>query len=315
MASARINWHGQDLPVVREIVSIGGVETMVQIPGVDDPGARRIIAALTAIPKFERAGKLASVYLLEQLAQEYLSRGGTVESWRGYEITLGVQRSKTRQPESLFQPVLRWANGGKPDTTGLLAKLAAPLDEWLELGEERPSPITSTPGSSEFAQWLRENHGYTNVAGGRRQRRGESYSETEAEIAVPFDSSTASNFYKRLDADHDSPIARVRNHGRWDLRGSDWSTPQELYDELDAEFHFTIDVCASPSNAKCIKFFSEADDGLAQDWGENTCFMNSPHARALYDWMAKAYEAAQAGAIVVVSCRLQRILTGGIITQ
>jgi hypothetical protein len=161
MASARINWHGQDLPVVREIVSIGGVETMVEIPGVDDPGARRIIAALTAIPKFERAGKLASVYLLEQLAQEYLSRGGTVESWRGYEITLGVQRSKTRQPESLFQPYLRWAKGGEPDTTSSLAKLAAPLTEWLELGDKRPSPITNIPGTSEFAAWLRDNHGYT----------------------------------------------------------------------------------------------------------------------------------------------------------
>lgn len=57
MASPRMKWHGQDLPVVREIVSIGGVETMVEIPGVDDPRARRIIAALTAVPKFERGGE------------------------------------------------------------------------------------------------------------------------------------------------------------------------------------------------------------------------------------------------------------------
>jgi hypothetical protein len=104
--------------VVREIVSIDGVETVVEIPGVDDPGARRIIAGLAAIPKFERAGRLASVYLLEQIAQEHISRGGTLESWRAYETMLGVQRSKTRQPESLFQPVLRWAKGGEPDTTG-----------------------------------------------------------------------------------------------------------------------------------------------------------------------------------------------------
>ena len=32
MAAARVNWHGQDLPVVREIVEIGGVETAVEIP-------------------------------------------------------------------------------------------------------------------------------------------------------------------------------------------------------------------------------------------------------------------------------------------
>jgi hypothetical protein len=40
-------------------------------------------------------------------------------------------------------------------------------------------------------------------------------------------------------------IGRVRNDGRWHSRGSDWSTPKELYDELDSEFHFTLDPCAS----------------------------------------------------------------------
>ena len=49
-------------------------------------------------------------------------------------------------------------------------------------------------------------------------------------------------------------IARVRNDGRWHSRGSDWSTPQDLFDELDAEFHFTLDVCASDWNATCDVF-------------------------------------------------------------
>lgn len=30
-----------------------------------------------------------------------------------------------------------------------------------------------------------------------------------------------------------SKIARVRNDGRWHSRGSDWATPQELFDELN----------------------------------------------------------------------------------
>jgi hypothetical protein len=29
-----------------------------------------------------------------------------------------------------------------------------------------------------------------------------------------------------------------------------WSTPQAFFDALDAEFGFTVDVCALPSNAK-----------------------------------------------------------------
>ena len=34
----------------------------------------------------------------------------------------------------------------------------------------------------------------------------------------------------------------------------DWTTPQAFFDDLDAEFHFTLDPCASAGNAKCGKF-------------------------------------------------------------
>jgi hypothetical protein len=190
VAAARVKWHGQDLPVVREIVRIGGVETMVEIPGLDDPDARRIIATLAAIPKFEGAGKLAPVYLLEQVAALYIKHGGTPETWRKYETRLGIPRSRTKQPISQFQPFLRWANGGKPDTTGRLAKLAATLDEWVGLGDKRPSPITSAPGTSELAEWLEHSRGYTNIAERRREPHDENYSESESANVVPFDRRT-----------------------------------------------------------------------------------------------------------------------------
>lgn len=35
-----------------------------------------------------------------------------------------------------------------------------------------------------------------------------------------------------------------------------WETPKDLFDKLDTEFHFDIDVCALPSNAKCTTFFT-----------------------------------------------------------
>ena len=34
-----------------------------------------------------------------------------------------------------------------------------------------------------------------------------------------------------------------------------WETPQRLFDELDAEFHFTLDVAASDENHKCARYF------------------------------------------------------------
>jgi phage N-6-adenine-methyltransferase len=45
-----------------------------------------------------------------------------------------------------------------------------------------------------------------------------------------------------------------------------WATPQRCFDELQAEFGFTLDACASADNAKCERYFTAKDDGLAQDW-------------------------------------------------
>jgi len=96
-----------------------------------------------------------------------------------------------------------------------------------------------------------------------------------------------------------SKLGRVRNDGRWHNRGSDWATPLELYKKLDDEFHFTLDPCASDWNAKCSNYFSVEEDGLNRDWGQRTVFMNPPYGKALNDWVAKAYESACKGAIVV----------------
>lgn len=46
----------------------------------------------------------------------------------------------------------------------------------------------------------------------------------------------------------------------------EWETPQDFFDELDLEFGFELDVCALPENAKCDRYFTPEDDGLAQEW-------------------------------------------------
>ena len=50
-----------------------------------------------------------------------------------------------------------------------------------------------------------------------------------------------------------------------------WATPQELFNELNSEFHFTLDPCADDKNHKCDKYFTRKEDGLLQNWGGNEC--------------------------------------------
>lgn len=45
-----------------------------------------------------------------------------------------------------------------------------------------------------------------------------------------------------------------------------WATPQSFFDRLNAEFNFTLDPCADKDNAKCTKYYTVDDNGLAQDW-------------------------------------------------
>jgi phage N-6-adenine-methyltransferase len=77
----------------------------------------------------------------------------------------------------------------------------------------------------------------------------------------------------------------------------EWETPDDLFEELDAEFHFTIDICASTENAKCRRFYSIEDDALSKHW-RGVCWMNPPYS-GIDVWMEKAYAEARRGATVV----------------
>ena len=78
-----------------------------------------------------------------------------------------------------------------------------------------------------------------------------------------------------------------------------WATPQDFFDKLARQYHFTLDVCAMPSSAKCARYFTPEDDGLAQDWDGEVCFMNPPYGREIKRWMRKAVEEWEKGATVV----------------
>lgn len=73
-----------------------------------------------------------------------------------------------------------------------------------------------------------------------------------------------------------------------------WETPQEFFDDLNKEFHFTLDAAASDDNHKCNKYFTEKEDGLVQDWGGETVFRNPPYgSKETGIWTKKCYDEAQ----------------------
>lgn len=82
-------------------------------------------------------------------------------------------------------------------------------------------------------------------------------------------------------------------------KSNEWTTPQYLFDELNDEFNFTLDPCATDENAKCSKYFTIEDDGLSKDWSNDVVFMNPPYGREIKKWIKKAYEESLNGATVV----------------
>lgn len=81
----------------------------------------------------------------------------------------------------------------------------------------------------------------------------------------------------------------------WSSNRMDWATPQDLYDKLNDEFHFTLDPCADDYNHKCDKYYTEEQDGLFQDWSRERVFCNPPYGRDLPRWVQKCFDEAYAG--------------------
>jgi len=97
----------------------------------------------------------------------------------------------------------------------------------------------------------------------------------------------------------------------------DRETPPDVFDPLDAEFDFTLDVAAARHNAKCRRYFAlgpspafnpkqlalfdevpvgdpdaVAIDGLAQEWGAKERVWCNPPFSNIEPWVAKAHGCA-----------------------
>lgn len=78
----------------------------------------------------------------------------------------------------------------------------------------------------------------------------------------------------------------------------EWETPKKIFDALNDEFHFDIDLAALPHNAKCNKFYTPIVDALKQEW-KGVCWLNPPYGSQLRQWMKKACESFKKGATIV----------------
>ena len=78
-----------------------------------------------------------------------------------------------------------------------------------------------------------------------------------------------------------------------------WETPKDLFDKLNKEFHFALDVCATPENAKCEEFYTKEQDGLKQPW-KGTVWCNPPYGRQIGEWVRRAFLASVSGSTVVM---------------
>lgn len=79
----------------------------------------------------------------------------------------------------------------------------------------------------------------------------------------------------------------------------EWATPRALFDELNEEFGFDLDVCSTHKNAKCKCHYTKEEDGLAQKW-EGTVWRNPPYGREIGAWMQKCATANSKGVTVAL---------------
>lgn len=82
------------------------------------------------------------------------------------------------------------------------------------------------------------------------------------------------------------------NKGLFTSKTGEWETPQGFFDELNKEFNFKMDVCATKENAKCNIYWTKKDDALNKSWvlWDGSFWMNPPYGREIGKWVKKASE-------------------------
>lgn len=79
-----------------------------------------------------------------------------------------------------------------------------------------------------------------------------------------------------------------------------WATPKPLFDALNEEFRFTVDVAAADDTAKCSRYWTKENDSLSKSWADEVCWMNPPYGSEIRAFMVKARDEARDNGATVV---------------
>jgi hypothetical protein len=162
-----------------EIVATPYGATEVCVPDIDAE-LLPIVAAFAVVftARFYKAQRRMPTIALEAVALLYCNLGGTDGNWRVFLDRLGVKIAP--QSRNLFISFLVWICGHAVNKSNKLGKMANALDLWAAiyrpgpatLGDQNsddwgwPDPVFTEedgPGSSVFAQWLQDGHGYSRI--------------------------------------------------------------------------------------------------------------------------------------------------------
>ena len=85
---------------------------------------------------------------------------------------------------------------------------------------------------------------------------------------------------------------------RFASNNQEYATPWDLFNKLNDEFNFTLDVCANKINHKCEKYYTEEQNSLLMEW-HGVCWMNPPY-KDMKKWVIKAYNESRKNDTTVV---------------
>ena len=77
------------------------------------------------------------------------------------------------------------------------------------------------------------------------------------------------------------------------------ATPQDFFNKLNDEFHFTLDPCSTEENHKCDRYFTKEQDWLKQSRDNEIVFCNPPYWKEIKNRVKKWYE-SRGGEIVML---------------
>ena len=94
-------------------------------------------------------------------------------------------------------------------------------------------------------------------------------------------------------------MPRHRLVKRLDNPKDDRPTPDDFFAPIMDEFEFVLDAAASAENAKCKRYFTVEDDGLAQSWEPGPVWCNPPYSETGL-WVQKAVQEQENGVTTVM---------------